>query len=65
MSVETRAIASKFKETMQCNCDLDNWEPQKHTGHSWVCRIHKATIAVRNGDRKDPRALPQEVDKDE
>lgn len=27
---------------LQCNCDLDNWEPEPDTGHSWVCRIHKA-----------------------
>jgi len=31
---------------MHCNCDLDNWEPERSTGHSWVCRIHKATIAA-------------------
>lgn len=30
---------------MRCNCDLDAWEPEKSTGHSWVCRIHKAAIA--------------------
>lgn len=30
---------------MRCNCDLDNWEPERSTGHSWVCRIHKAAIA--------------------
>lgn len=28
--------------SMQCNCDLDRWEPEKDTGHSWVCRIHRA-----------------------
>ncbi len=27
---------------MRCNCDLDNWEPMRSTGHSQVCRIHKA-----------------------
>lgn len=27
---------------MRCNCDLDNWEPTRETGHSHVCRIHKA-----------------------
>ena len=32
------------KDGMQCNCDLDNWEPEALTGHSWVCRIHKAAI---------------------
>jgi hypothetical protein len=30
---------------MRCNCDLDNWEPEPSTGHSWVCRIHKAVRA--------------------
>lgn len=30
---------------MRCNCDLDNWEPERDTGHSWVCRIHKAVKA--------------------
>ena len=24
---------------IQCNCDLDNWQPQTDTGHSCVCRI--------------------------
>ncbi len=38
-------IAQEFKDSgMRCNCDLDNWEPEPTTGHSWVCRIHKATI---------------------
>ncbi len=31
---------------MRCNCDLDNWVPENETGHSWVCRIHKAAIAA-------------------
>lgn len=29
---------------MGCNCDLDNWQPEEITGHSHVCRIHKAAI---------------------
>jgi len=28
------------KEGVQCNCDLDNWEPLD-TGHTSVCQIHK------------------------
>lgn len=32
-------------EGMTCNCDLDNWEPDRSSGHSWVCRIHKAAMA--------------------
>lgn len=30
---------------IQCNCDLDNWEPEQNTGHSWVCDIHKQALA--------------------
>ena len=29
---------------MGCNCNLDDWEPEKSTGHSWVCRIHKGAV---------------------
>ena len=44
--VETaREIAKELSQTMQCNCDLDNWEPERSTGHSWVCRIHKAALS--------------------
>lgn len=31
---------------MRCNCDLDNWQPEIDTGHSWVCRIHKKAKAL-------------------
>ena len=34
---------------LQCNCDLDNWEPEKETGHSHVCRIHKAAMRKFEG----------------
>jgi hypothetical protein len=32
---------------MRCNCDLDNWEPLKSTGHSHVCRIHKTATGLK------------------
>jgi len=35
---------------MRCNCDLDNWVPEVDTGHTWVCRIHKA---VKEQQRKE------------
>jgi len=38
-------IVEEKKRTLRCNCDLDNWQPETTTGHSWVCRIHKASIA--------------------
>lgn len=46
-AVETkREIAARLRTNgMGCNCDLDNWEPERDTGHSWVCRIHKAAVA--------------------
>lgn len=37
---ELKEIVAKLEKTMQCNCDLDNWQPEADTGHSWVCRIH-------------------------
>jgi hypothetical protein len=37
-----------YNSGMQCCCDLDRWEPERSTGHSHVCRIHKAVIAERN-----------------
>lgn len=40
---------SLYSDGMQCNCDLDNWQPEKTTGHTWVCRIHKAAIAKARG----------------
>ena len=44
-----REIAQELKATgMRCNCDLDNWEPEQSTGHSWVCRIHKTAIERKN-----------------
>lgn len=43
---DLRERAQQFYDSgMQCNCDLDNWEPTQQTGHSWVCRIHKAVMA--------------------
>jgi len=54
-------LASTFSKTMQCNCDLDNWEPERSTGHSWVCRIHKATLDVIHNRRADPTIIDSKV----
>ncbi len=40
-----REIAQELEKTMRCNCDLDKWEPEKDTGHSFVCRIHKMAVS--------------------
>ena len=31
---------------VQCNCDLDNWQPEQTTGHSCVCRIHQIALEL-------------------
>lgn len=46
---DMRERAKELRKTMRCNCDLDRWEPERSTGHSWVCRIHKAVIAKLKG----------------
>lgn len=38
-------IVNALEKEMQCNCDLDNWEPERSTGHSHVCRIHNRALA--------------------
>lgn len=58
--IDKRAVAKTFAETMGCNCDLDNWEPERSTGHSWVCRIHKATLDVFHGRRSVPTSEAQD-----
>lgn len=39
-----RLVAMELAKTMQCRCDLDRWQPEYRTGHSWVCPIHKTAI---------------------
>lgn len=41
-------------EGMKCNCDLDNWEPERSTGHSHVCRIHKAAMMIQHRPHDTP-----------
>lgn len=36
----------RLESEMQCNCNLDCWIPEKDTGHSWVCRIHKKAVEM-------------------
>ena len=45
-----RGIAQALEKSMQCNCDLDNWQPEGSTGHSCVCRIHKAALERDKGE---------------
>lgn len=52
---EIAKIVSQLRaDGMRCNCDLDNWQPEKSTGHSHVCRIHNiAMIRYREADSHD------------
>lgn len=43
-------IVIQLEKTMQCNCDLDNWEPENDTGHSWVCDIHKRAKSIKDDE---------------
>ena len=43
-------LVKDLESQMGCNCDLDNWEPEKSTGHSWVCRIHKVVMLKTKGE---------------
>ena len=48
-----KELAREISRTLACNCDLDTWEPEPYTGHSHVCRIHKAAVeAARNSQMK-------------
>jgi len=59
-SLGLRELAEKLKQNgMRCNCNFDAWEPEKSTGHSCVCRIHKTAITIkyRPNDIKDVSKL--------
>lgn len=48
MGKDLRQVANEIKNSgVQCNCDLDNWQPERSTGHSCVCRIHKRVMAMK------------------
>ena len=59
MTHTLKELASAFSKEMGCNCDLDNWEPEPSTGHSCVCRIHKAAHGAKRGAYRLPTALIQ------
>ncbi len=56
---EQHSIAKDLGGFLGCNCDLDNWEPERSTGHSWVCRIHRYAVGILRA-RKTGRALEVE-----
>jgi hypothetical protein len=50
-----------YSNRVQCTCDLDRWEPERSTGHSWVCRIHKEAVAMAKERRPLPVPTSQET----
>lgn len=54
--------AKHFEDQMRCNCDLDNWVPEKSTGHSWVCRIHNAAENAKRYSHPLPVVLPESAE---
>jgi hypothetical protein len=54
MTDRLNEIVKEIAENTQCNCDLDNWQPERNTGHSWVCTIHKKAIS-RYQTEKNPK----------
>ena len=42
-------IIKDLEGKIQCNCDLDTWEPEKTTGHTHVCLIHKLALVKSEG----------------
>jgi len=46
-----REYAKELEGTMRCYCDLDKWQPERDTRHSWVCPIHKAAVAAHKKDQ--------------
>ena len=63
MDKDLMEIAKQLKdEGMRCNCDLDNWEPERSTGHEQGCRIHKLAMAMkyRPYDFNQPKHLREE-----
>lgn len=48
-------IIQDLKKTIPCNCNLDKWEPEKSTGHSWVCGIHKEALRIAEYRKRGTR----------
>lgn len=53
-----KEIVKELEQRLHCNCDLDNFQPQVDTGHSFICRIdtsareiyrNQLNLAERNG----------------
>jgi len=44
MNDKLKAVVKELEQKMPCQCDLDKWQPDPRTGHSWVCPIHKQAL---------------------
>jgi len=52
-------IVSEVEQELHCNCDLDRWEPERSTGHSWVCRIHEVATRRHKWPNEYPKKEPK------
>ncbi len=57
--MELREIVKEYERKVQCNCDLDRWEPEQTTGHSFVCRIHRLSIEQHRHPNKSIQPTPE------
>ena len=46
INLSNKDVESNVQEIIR-DIYLDNWVPENETGHSRVCRIHKAAMASR------------------
>lgn len=55
-----RKIARELETKLQCTCDLDRWEPERITGHSRVCNIHKEAWCIFREELRTKRSCRAE-----
>lgn len=48
--IDLKELVKELEGMLQCNCDLDKWEPERNTGHSFVCRIHETALRIHKLD---------------
>ena len=55
-----KELVSLLESELHCNCDLDNWQPEKSIGHSQVCRIYRRIKAIERGDAQLPNTASKQ-----
>ena len=47
-----KEIVKELETALQCTCDFDNWQPERDTGHTRVCNIHKTAKRIKQEQEK-------------